>query len=180
VGEAQVQNLVIMFLQGLHLHTRDGVVESLELIVPGDSRGAGQNRTWVPRHIPGHAVVAVEKLLPQEFVAGHGAPLLADEPHREHVGVIQVQKDLEQDGVWEPGAARVHRVILPPAGLAHRHMATLRTLLLLGLLFTTRGQRAAQRRRPPPPQSALEKVAAQEGLNLHQVRGWAEGSVGIR
>ncbi|XP_032933638.1 complement component C8 gamma chain isoform X9 [Catharus ustulatus] len=50
-------------------------------------------------------------------------------------------------------------------------MATLRTLLLLGLLFTTRGQRAAQRRRPPPPQSALEKVAAQEGLNLHQLSG---------
>uniref|UniRef100_A0A8U8CAI5 Uncharacterized protein n=1 Tax=Geospiza parvula TaxID=87175 RepID=A0A8U8CAI5_GEOPR len=109
VGEAQVQNLVIMLLQGLHLHTRDGVVEPLELIEP-----RGPERTWVPRHVPGHAVVAVEKLLPQEFVAGHGAPLLADEPHREHVGVVQVQKDLEQDGVREPGAARVHRVILPP------------------------------------------------------------------
>ncbi|KAL2297913.1 hypothetical protein Nmel_016868 [Mimus melanotis] len=50
-------------------------------------------------------------------------------------------------------------------------MAALRTLLLLGLLLTARGQRAAQRRRPSPPQSALEKVAAQEGLGLHQLSG---------
>ncbi|XP_053818340.1 complement component C8 gamma chain isoform X1 [Vidua chalybeata] len=50
-------------------------------------------------------------------------------------------------------------------------MAALRTLLLLGLLLMARGQRAAQRRRPPPPQSALEKVVAQEGLNLHQLSG---------
>uniref|UniRef100_A0A8C0ZJX2 Uncharacterized protein n=1 Tax=Cyanistes caeruleus TaxID=156563 RepID=A0A8C0ZJX2_CYACU len=116
VGKAQVQNLVIVLLQSLHFHARDGVVEPLELIVPGDSTCSTEAlpRTWVPRHIPGHAVVAVEKLLPQEFVASHGAPLLADEPHREHVGVVQVQKDLEQDGVREPGTARVHRVILPP------------------------------------------------------------------
>ncbi|XP_014111839.1 PREDICTED: complement component C8 gamma chain isoform X2 [Pseudopodoces humilis] len=57
------------------------------------------------------------------------------------------------------------------ARLAHRHMAALRTLLLLGLLLTARGQKAAQRRRPPPPQSALEKVVAQEGLSLHQLSG---------
>ncbi|XP_054140488.1 complement component C8 gamma chain [Melozone crissalis] len=50
-------------------------------------------------------------------------------------------------------------------------MAALRTLLLLGLLLTARGQRAARRRRPPPPQSALEKVAAQEALSLHQLSG---------
>ncbi|XP_058709354.1 complement component C8 gamma chain isoform X3 [Poecile atricapillus] len=57
------------------------------------------------------------------------------------------------------------------ARLAHRRMAALRTLLLLGLLLTARGQKAAQRRRPPPPQSALEKVVAQEGLSLHQLSG---------
>ncbi|XP_068888094.1 complement component C8 gamma chain [Aphelocoma coerulescens] len=50
-------------------------------------------------------------------------------------------------------------------------MAALRTLLLLGLLLTARGQRAAQRRRPPRPQSPLEKVAAQEGLSLQQLSG---------
>ncbi|XP_018773452.3 complement component C8 gamma chain isoform X2 [Serinus canaria] len=50
-------------------------------------------------------------------------------------------------------------------------MAALRTLLLLGLLLTARGQRAAQRRRPPSPQSALEKVVAQEPLSLHQLSG---------
>lgn len=32
-----MQNLVVMLLQGLHLHTGDGVVEPLELIIPGDS-----------------------------------------------------------------------------------------------------------------------------------------------
>lgn len=74
-------------------------------------------------------------------------------------------------GFLAPSRARPAPPLPGSAGLAHRHMATLRTLLLLGLLFTTRGQRAAQRRRPTPPQSALEKVAAQEGLNLHQVRG---------
>ncbi|KAI1232000.1 hypothetical protein IHE44_0007044 [Lamprotornis superbus] len=50
-------------------------------------------------------------------------------------------------------------------------MAALRTLLLLGLILTARGQRPAQRRRPPPPLSALEKVAVQEGLSLHQLSG---------
>lgn len=95
----------------------------------------------MPRHIPGHAVVAVEKLLPQEFVAGHGAPLLADKPHREHVGVIQVQKDLEQDGVWEPGAARVHRVILPPSLEPSE-------VLVSGL---DRGPTSARGPRPPAP-----------------------------
>lgn len=37
MGEAEVQNLVIVLLQGLHFHTGDGVVEPLELIIPGDS-----------------------------------------------------------------------------------------------------------------------------------------------
>lgn len=37
MGEAEVQDLVIVLLQGLHLHARDGVVEPLELLVPGDS-----------------------------------------------------------------------------------------------------------------------------------------------
>uniref|UniRef100_A0A493TPK4 Uncharacterized protein n=1 Tax=Anas platyrhynchos platyrhynchos TaxID=8840 RepID=A0A493TPK4_ANAPP len=111
VGEAEVQNLVIVLLQSLHFNARDGVVEPLELIIPGDT----PRRTWVPGHLAGHAVVAVEELLPQELVAGHGAPLLAHEPHRQHVGVVQVQEDLEQDAVGEQGAAaRVHRVILPP------------------------------------------------------------------
>lgn len=36
VREAEVQNLVVVLLQGLHFNARDGVVEPLELIVPGD------------------------------------------------------------------------------------------------------------------------------------------------
>jgi len=37
VREAEVQHLVIVLLQGLHFNARDGVVEPLELIIPGDS-----------------------------------------------------------------------------------------------------------------------------------------------
>lgn len=36
VGEAEVQNLVIVLLQSLHFNARDGVVEPLELVIPGD------------------------------------------------------------------------------------------------------------------------------------------------
>uniref|UniRef100_A0A663F6K2 Uncharacterized protein n=1 Tax=Aquila chrysaetos chrysaetos TaxID=223781 RepID=A0A663F6K2_AQUCH len=103
VGEAEVQNLVIVLLQSLHFHARDGVVEPLEL------------RTWVPGHLPGDAVVAVEELLPEELVPGHGVPLPAHQPRREYVYVVQVEEDLVEDAVGEEGtAARVHRVILPP------------------------------------------------------------------
>uniref|UniRef100_A0A8B9NH53 Uncharacterized protein n=1 Tax=Accipiter nisus TaxID=211598 RepID=A0A8B9NH53_9AVES len=103
VGEAEVQNLVIVLLQSLHFHTRDGVVEPLELVIPGDS----------PPH--GHAVVAVEELLPEELVPGHGVPLPAHQPRREHVYVVQVEEDLVEDAVGEEGAdARIHRIILPP------------------------------------------------------------------
>uniref|UniRef100_A0A669QN91 Uncharacterized protein n=1 Tax=Phasianus colchicus TaxID=9054 RepID=A0A669QN91_PHACC len=108
LGKAEVQNLVIVLLQGLHFNARDGVVDP-------------ERRTWVAGHVPGHAVVAVEELLPQELVAGHGAPLPAHEAHREHVGVVQVQEDLKEHAVREQGAARGHRVILPP----HRERAAL-------------------------------------------------------
>uniref|UniRef100_A0A8V1AKH4 Complement C8 gamma chain n=1 Tax=Gallus gallus TaxID=9031 RepID=A0A8V1AKH4_CHICK len=58
---------------------------------PSRARPRGpERRTWVPGHVPGDAVVAVEELLPQELVAGHGAPLPAHEAHREHVGVVQL------------------------------------------------------------------------------------------
>uniref|UniRef100_A0A672UCU6 Uncharacterized protein n=1 Tax=Strigops habroptila TaxID=2489341 RepID=A0A672UCU6_STRHB len=105
VGKAEVQNLVIVLLQGL---TPTTAHQPLNPVPP-------RPRTWVPGHLPGDAVVAVEKLLPQELVAGHGVPLLAHEPHREHVYVVQVEEDLVEDAVGEKrAAARVHRVILPP------------------------------------------------------------------
>uniref|UniRef100_A0A8B9IYQ4 Secreted protein n=1 Tax=Amazona collaria TaxID=241587 RepID=A0A8B9IYQ4_9PSIT len=105
MGKAEVQNLVIVLLQGLHFHTGDGIIDP----VPP------RPRTWVPGHLPGDAVVAVEELLPQELVTGHGAPLLAHQPHREHVRVVQVQEDLVEDTVGEQRtAARGHRGILPP------------------------------------------------------------------
>uniref|UniRef100_A0A8C6Z2D0 Uncharacterized protein n=1 Tax=Nothoprocta perdicaria TaxID=30464 RepID=A0A8C6Z2D0_NOTPE len=128
VGEAEVQNLVAVLLQSLHFHAGDGVVEPLELVVPGNARA----RTWVPRHLAGHAVVAVEKLPPEEVVAGHGAPLAAHERGGQHVRVLQVQEDLVEDAVREQGAAAaLHRGILPrrPHGtrLRLRHLCQLRS-----------------------------------------------------
>uniref|UniRef100_A0A8C6JTP8 Uncharacterized protein n=1 Tax=Melopsittacus undulatus TaxID=13146 RepID=A0A8C6JTP8_MELUD len=105
MGKAEVQNLVIVLLQGLHFHTGDSIVDP----VPP------RPRTWVPGHLSGDAVVAVEEFLPQELVAGHSVPLLADQPHREHVYMVQVEEDLVEDAVREErAAARVHRGILPP------------------------------------------------------------------
>lgn len=41
--EGQVQNLVVVLLQSLYLHTGDAVVESLELSVPRHGRCIGTN-----------------------------------------------------------------------------------------------------------------------------------------
>uniref|UniRef100_A0A8C4P3N9 Uncharacterized protein n=1 Tax=Dromaius novaehollandiae TaxID=8790 RepID=A0A8C4P3N9_DRONO len=113
VGETEVQNLVIVLLQRLHFNAWDGVVEPLELVIPG--HGRPRQRTWVPGHLAGDAVVAVEELLPEELVAGHGVPLPAHQRRGEHVYVVQVEEDLVEDAVREQGAAaaRLHRVILP-------------------------------------------------------------------
>ena len=46
VGEAEVQNLVIVLLQGLHFHARDGVIEPLELVIPGDGSCNTRAGTW--------------------------------------------------------------------------------------------------------------------------------------
>uniref|UniRef100_A0A3B3TE86 Uncharacterized protein n=1 Tax=Paramormyrops kingsleyae TaxID=1676925 RepID=A0A3B3TE86_9TELE len=66
VGESQMQNLVMMFLQGLYLHAGNTVKEPLELPVPGNSR------SW-------DAVVGVEQLPPEELIPGHGKPLMQED-----------------------------------------------------------------------------------------------------
>lgn len=41
MGKGQVQYLVVVLLQCLHLHTWDAVIQTLELSVPGHSRWVG-------------------------------------------------------------------------------------------------------------------------------------------
>uniref|UniRef100_A0A2K5XL22 Uncharacterized protein n=2 Tax=Cercopithecinae TaxID=9528 RepID=A0A2K5XL22_MANLE len=108
MGEAQVQDLVRVFPQRLHLHAGHRVIQPLELLGPRTPL------TWVSGHIAGHLVVAVELLPPQELVPRHGLPLAAHQPRGQHVGRAQAQEDLVDEAVGEQGrAALVHRDILP-------------------------------------------------------------------
>lgn len=76
-----------------------------------------ERRTWVPGHVPGDAVVAVEELLPQELVAGHGAPLPAHEAHREHVFVWDARKGEKVSGCGPCcGGAVGAALSCPPSG----------------------------------------------------------------
>uniref|UniRef100_A0A8C5BB71 Uncharacterized protein n=1 Tax=Gadus morhua TaxID=8049 RepID=A0A8C5BB71_GADMO len=93
VGEGQVQDLVVVLRQGLHLLTGDAVVQALELPVP---RHGG---TWVSRHCAGDAVVAVEQLSPQELISGDSQPLSTG------------KEDLQHQAVWQ-GWATLHADIL--------------------------------------------------------------------
>ncbi|KAL4825701.1 hypothetical protein H8958_008192 [Nasalis larvatus] len=108
MGEAEVQDLVRVFPQRLHLHAGHRVIQPLELLRPR------KPLTWVSGHIAGHLVVAVELLPPQELVPRHGLPLAAHQPRGQHVGRAQAQEDLVDEAVGEQGrAALVHRDILP-------------------------------------------------------------------
>uniref|UniRef100_A0A2K5Q359 Uncharacterized protein n=1 Tax=Cebus imitator TaxID=2715852 RepID=A0A2K5Q359_CEBIM len=116
MGQAEVQDLVCVLPQRLHLHTGHGVIQPLELLQPGRARGLGCRtpRTWVSGHVAGHLVEAVELLPPQELVPRHGEPLAAHQPRGQHVGRAQAQEDLVDEAVGEQGrAALVHRDILP-------------------------------------------------------------------
>uniref|UniRef100_A0A2K6TQ87 Uncharacterized protein n=1 Tax=Saimiri boliviensis boliviensis TaxID=39432 RepID=A0A2K6TQ87_SAIBB len=112
VGEAEVQDLVRVLTQRLHLHTGHRVIQPLELLQPGLGRCGA--RTWVSGHVAGHLVEAVELLPPQELVPRHVEPLAAHQPRGQHVGRAQAQEDLVDQAVGEQGrAALVHRDILP-------------------------------------------------------------------
>uniref|UniRef100_A0A2K5CZ81 Uncharacterized protein n=1 Tax=Aotus nancymaae TaxID=37293 RepID=A0A2K5CZ81_AOTNA len=112
VGEAEVQDLVRVLPQRLHLHTGHRVIQPLELLQPGQRPRTP--RTWVSGHVAGHPVVAVELLPPQELVPRHGEPLAAHQPRGQHVGRAQAQEDPVDEAVGEQGrAALVHRDILP-------------------------------------------------------------------
>uniref|UniRef100_A0A672IVN8 Uncharacterized protein n=1 Tax=Salarias fasciatus TaxID=181472 RepID=A0A672IVN8_SALFA len=100
VGEGQVQHLVAVLPQRLHLHAGDAVEQPLELPVPRHARDA---------------VVAVEQLPPQELISGHGQPLPAGQPGAQHGAVRQVQEDLQQQAVRQNWAT-LHPDILGGGG----------------------------------------------------------------
>uniref|UniRef100_A0A452QBQ7 Uncharacterized protein n=1 Tax=Ursus americanus TaxID=9643 RepID=A0A452QBQ7_URSAM len=109
VGEAEMQHLVGVLLERLHLHTGYSVVDQ-----PGALWGHVQALTWVPGHVSGHLVVAVELLPPQELVPGHGLPLAAHQTGGQYVRGAQAQEDLVDEAVREQGRAPlVHCDILP-------------------------------------------------------------------
>uniref|UniRef100_A0A8C3WW21 Uncharacterized protein n=1 Tax=Catagonus wagneri TaxID=51154 RepID=A0A8C3WW21_9CETA len=111
VGEAEVQDLVRVLRERLHLHAGHRVIQPPELLVPGRGRWV---LTWVSGHVARHPVVTVELLSPQELVAGHGPPPAAHQPGGQHVGGAQAQEDVVNEAVGEQGwAPLVHRDILP-------------------------------------------------------------------
>lgn len=76
--------------------------------------GHVQALTWVPGHVSGHLVVAVELLPPQELVPGHGLPLAAHQTGGQYVRGAQAQEDLVDEAVREQGSAPlIHCDILP-------------------------------------------------------------------
>uniref|UniRef100_A0A8C9KDB7 Uncharacterized protein n=1 Tax=Panthera tigris altaica TaxID=74533 RepID=A0A8C9KDB7_PANTA len=109
--EAEVQDLVRVLLERLHFHAGHRVA------VPGcppSLCGPHGALTWVPGHVAGHLVVAVELLPPQELIPGHGMPLAAHQPSSKHVGRAQAQEDLVDEAVREQGRTPlVHCDILP-------------------------------------------------------------------
>lgn len=81
---------------------------------PGGLWGHVQALTWVPGHVSGHLVVAVELLPPQELVPGHGLPLATHQTSGQYVSWAQAQEDLVDEAVREQGhAPLVHCDILP-------------------------------------------------------------------
>uniref|UniRef100_A0A3Q1BDZ6 Uncharacterized protein n=1 Tax=Amphiprion ocellaris TaxID=80972 RepID=A0A3Q1BDZ6_AMPOC len=84
--KSQVEDLVAVFPQRLHLHTGDAVEQTLELPIP--------RHTW-------DAVVAVEQLPPQELISGDSEPLSAGLTGSQHGIVGQTQEDLQHQAVWQ-------------------------------------------------------------------------------
>uniref|UniRef100_A0A671S3L2 Uncharacterized protein n=1 Tax=Sinocyclocheilus anshuiensis TaxID=1608454 RepID=A0A671S3L2_9TELE len=89
VRESQMQDLIMMLLQSLNLHTGNAVIQPLELPVP--------RLTW-------DAVVVVEELLPEEFIPRHSKPLTTGEPCAQHCLMREMQEDFQHQAVWQARA----------------------------------------------------------------------------
>lgn len=130
VRKSQVKNLVGMLSQCLNFHTRDTVIQTLELPVP---RHSGCTRvenallvqinkekkfalspslenminmfTRVSRNGAQYPVVSVEQFPPQELISGHRLPLPAGQAGFQHSIMGQMQEDLQNQAVrqnWTP------------------------------------------------------------------------------
>ncbi|XDV20030.1 hypothetical protein PO909_025414 [Leuciscus waleckii] len=93
-----MQDLIMMFLQSLNLHTGDAVIQPLELPIPRD------HSTWVTRHRARDAVVAIEELPPEELIPRHGKPLMAGKPSAQHRLMREMQEDFQHQAVRQARA----------------------------------------------------------------------------
>uniref|UniRef100_A0A673GKW2 Uncharacterized protein n=1 Tax=Sinocyclocheilus rhinocerous TaxID=307959 RepID=A0A673GKW2_9TELE len=120
VRESQMQDLIMMLLQSLNLHTGNAVIQPLELPVPRLSRlvKGHMHQAW-------DAVVVVEELLPEEFIPRHSKPLTTGEPCAQHCLMREMQEDFQHQAVRQ---ARINWVCLHLAGLV-RLKCTLARLL---------------------------------------------------
>uniref|UniRef100_A0A3B3D2Z5 Uncharacterized protein n=1 Tax=Oryzias melastigma TaxID=30732 RepID=A0A3B3D2Z5_ORYME len=76
------------------MRKRDTVKETLELLVPRESRWVSRYRSW-------YTVIVVEQLLPQELISGDGLPLSAGQTGSQHSIVRQTQEDLQHQAVGQ-------------------------------------------------------------------------------
>uniref|UniRef100_A0A673KL28 Uncharacterized protein n=1 Tax=Sinocyclocheilus rhinocerous TaxID=307959 RepID=A0A673KL28_9TELE len=98
----QMQDLIMMFLQSLNLHTGNAVIQPLELPVPRHSRCTH----WISRkrHRARDAVVVVEELLPEEVIPRHRKPLTTGEPSAQYCLMREMQEDFQHQAVRQARA----------------------------------------------------------------------------
>uniref|UniRef100_A0A672JV19 Uncharacterized protein n=1 Tax=Sinocyclocheilus grahami TaxID=75366 RepID=A0A672JV19_SINGR len=98
----QMQDLIMMFLQSLNLHTGNAVIQPLELPVPRHSRCTH----WVSRkrHRARDAVVVVEELLPEELIPRHRKPLTTGEPSAQYCLMREMPEDFQHQAVRQARA----------------------------------------------------------------------------
>uniref|UniRef100_A0A3B3YSW9 Uncharacterized protein n=1 Tax=Poecilia mexicana TaxID=48701 RepID=A0A3B3YSW9_9TELE len=112
--ESQVKHLVTVLPQRLDFHTRDAVIQTLELPVPRHGRSR-------------YPVVTVEQLPPQELISGDRLPLSAGQAGSQHGIVGQVQEDLQNQAVrqnWTP----IHPNILEHTQRCEQELSSCRFL----------------------------------------------------
>uniref|UniRef100_A0A9R1SHN5 Uncharacterized protein n=2 Tax=Cyprinus carpio TaxID=7962 RepID=A0A9R1SHN5_CYPCA len=98
MGNCQMQDLIMMFLQSLNLHTGNAVIQPLEL--PFSS----SFNTRVARHRAWDAVVVVEELLPEKLIPRHSKPLTTGEPSAQHSLMREMQEDFQHQAVRQARA----------------------------------------------------------------------------
>uniref|UniRef100_A0A8C1YXT6 Uncharacterized protein n=2 Tax=Cyprinus carpio TaxID=7962 RepID=A0A8C1YXT6_CYPCA len=90
MGNCQMQDLIMMFLQSLNLHTGNAVIQPFN--------------TRVARHRARDAVVVVEELLPEKLIPRHSKPLTTGEPSAQHSLMREMQEDFQHQAVRQARA----------------------------------------------------------------------------